>query len=138
MTRYLVSVVIWGAVLVLWPHAGMAADAPNVSFSFTGQALLDACTSETSSRTPLTDTLRTYCSSYIAGFVGAAVTYAPRTVCPPSGTTIGEMQHALIQWLVGHERYWPVHQTEAMAAFLRDVYPCQEATPRQQGRTFPK
>jgi len=48
------------------------------------------------------------------------------------------MQHALIQWLVGHERYWPVHQTEAMAAFLRDVYPCQEATPRQQGRTFPK
>ena len=136
MTRYLVSVVLWGAVLTLWPSAGRGAGAP--SFSFTGQALLDACTSETSSRTPLTDTLRTYCSSYIAGFVGAAVTYTPRTVCPPSGTTIGEMQHALIQWLVGHERYWPVHQTEAMAAFLRDVYPCQEATPRQQGRTFPK
>ena len=124
MTRYLTSVILWGAVLTLWPHAGMVADAPSVSFSFTGQALLDACTSETSSRTPLTDTLRTYCSAYIAGFVGAAKTYSPRTVCPPSGTTIGDMQHALVQWLVEHGSYGPVHQTEAMAAFLRDVYPC--------------
>ena len=63
---------------------------------------------------------------------------APLVLVHGGLTTIGEMQHALIQWLVGHERYWPVHQTEAMAAFLRDVYPCQEATPRQQGRTFPK
>ena len=123
MTRYLVSVVLWGAVLTLWPHAGTFAQAPPLHYD--GKLLLDACAGDLRNAQGRADVMQAGCAGYVMGFVDALTAVAPGTTCFPPHTTTRTITEQLVAWLRAHEDAWSKEWREVLPAMLRDVYPCK-------------